>query len=157
VPGARVHSLGGLTEDEHVPDIDGYGYKPGDRTVARLLDDMRTMSTTSLERIAAGWDKLAGEGEAHERFHEAERAALHAIEPLNMAPAWEDLRRQILDLTEGRVAMHDWKAEHGDVGHKAERAALGAALALTAMDHFGEERYRTLVAPMAESLPWLLG
>jgi hypothetical protein len=49
-----------------------------------------------------------------------------------------------------------WKAEHGELGHKAERAALGAALALLARDQLDHPHFVTLVRPMAEGLPWLL-
>ena len=51
--------------------------------------------------------------------------------------------------------MVSWRAEHGDVGHKAERSALGAALAVVSADHLSSEEYARLVAPMAEALPWL--
>jgi hypothetical protein len=116
---------------------------------------MRTLSGVGIERIAGGWDKHVGSDEAHERLQEAEREALAAIEGHDTGLSWDALRRQILDLTEGRTAMHDWKAEHGDTGHKAERAALAAALALTAAGHVSDPHYRTLVAAMGESLPWL--
>ncbi|MEA2682577.1 MAG: hypothetical protein QOK05_905 [Chloroflexota bacterium] len=138
-----------------MPDADGYGYGSADRGVARLLEDLRTLSPAGIERIAAGWDRhVAGEDTGHERFHEAEHVALHAVEAADIGPAWEDLRRQILDLTEGRQAMNDWKVEHGDIGHKAEAATLAAALALTAPD-LPQETHDVLVAPMAEALPWL--
>jgi hypothetical protein len=116
---------------------------------------MRTLSGVGIERIAGGWDKHVGSDEAHERLQEAEREALAAMEGHDTGLRWDELRRQILDLTEGRSAMHDWKAEHGDIGHKAERAALAAALALTAAGHITQAHYSTLVAAMAESLPWL--
>jgi hypothetical protein len=138
-----------------MPDADGYGYQADEKSVARLLEDMRTLSGVGIERIAAAWEAHVGTDLAHERLQEAERAALAAAESRDLGETWEDLRRQILDLTEGRSAMHDWRAEHGDTGHKAERAALAAALALTAVGHVTGEHYRTLVAPMADALPWL--
>ena len=137
-------------------DADGYGYKRDERGLARLLEDMRTLSPAGIARVADGWDTHAAGESAHERFHEAEKAALHQMEAGNLAEAWEDTRRQILDLTEGRGAMNDWKAEHGEIGHKAESAALGAALAITASGLLTGTQYRTLVAPMAEALPWLV-
>jgi hypothetical protein len=138
-----------------MPDSDGYGYDSGDRGVKRLLEDMRTLSPAGIARIAAGWDAhVGGGGASHDRFHQAERVALRAVEAADMGTAWEDLRRQILELTEGRGAMNDWKAEHGDVGHKAEAATLAAALALTAPELPNGE-YGELVAAMAEALPWL--
>jgi hypothetical protein len=138
-----------------MPDSDGYGYASGDRGIRRLLEDLRTLSPAGIARIAAGWDAhVGGGGATHDRFHAAEREALKAVEAGDLGPAWEDLRREILELTEGRGAMNDWKAEHGDIGHKAEAATLAAALALTAPE-LANEDYGGLVAAMAEALPWL--
>ena len=136
-----------------LPDADGYGYSSEDRGVDRLLDDMRTVSPAGIERVAAGWDSHEADG--LDKFHAAEKAAVKALETADRAPAWEDLRRRVMDLTEGRSAMVDWKAEHGDTGHKAERAALGAALALLAGNAVSPADRQVLVAPMAEALPWL--
>jgi hypothetical protein len=91
-----------------------------------------------------------------ERFHEAERAGLRALEKSNLGPQWDDARKRILDLTEGRTSLEDWKAEHGDIGHKAERALLAAALAILAREKIDHPHYITLVRPMSEALPWLL-
>jgi len=49
-----------------------------------------------------------------------------------------------------------WKAEHGDIGHKAEQAAFAAALGLVASNLIGKEQAAALMRPMAEALPWLL-
>ena len=59
-------------------------------------------------------------------------------------------------MTEGRRALASWQYEHGDIGHKAERAAYGAALGIFARDRLKHDQYVTLVRPMAEALPWLL-
>ncbi len=91
-----------------------------------------------------------------EQLHEAERRAIKAVETADLAPAWEDLRRAILDLTEGRTSLLAWRAEHGDTGHKAENATLAAALGVLARDHIGRKDYEFLVSAMAEALPWLL-
>jgi hypothetical protein len=91
-----------------------------------------------------------------ERFHEAERAALRVLEKNNRGPQWDDARKRILDLTEGRTSLEDWKAEHGDLGHKGERALLAAALGILARDKLDHEHYVTLVRPLSEALPWLL-
>lgn len=135
-------------------DADGYGERRGQDPTGRLLEDLRTFGTMSIERVAAGWDKHEASG--LERLHEAEKSALKALEDADQAPGWEDLKRQILDQTEGRASMVAWRAEHGEAGHKAERAALAAALALTAAGRIDNEQYRTLAKPMAEALPWLL-
>ncbi|HEV1996677.1 MAG TPA: hypothetical protein VGR61_00915, partial [Candidatus Dormibacteraeota bacterium] len=116
-----------------MPDTDGYGDSGNGGGTQRLLEEMRTLSSAGIGRIAAGWD--AHEGSGLDRFHAAQKTAVKALEQSDQAETWEDLRRKVLDLTEGRVAMVSWRAEHGDVGHKAERSALGAALALVAADH----------------------
>jgi hypothetical protein len=136
-------------------DRDGYGYAATDRGIERLLGDARTLSPAGIERIAWGWDRHEEPREL-ERFQEAERTALKAIEAQDRGPRWEEVRRTVLDLTEGRSSLVSWKAEHGATGHKAERAMLGAALGITAGDRIDHQHYATLVRPMAEGLPWLL-
>jgi hypothetical protein len=91
-----------------------------------------------------------------QRFRDAERAALRMLEQTNRAQLWDDAKKRILDLTEGRTSLVSWKVEHGDVGHKAERALLGAALGILTRDRLSHEQYTTLVRPMSEALPWLL-
>jgi hypothetical protein len=135
-------------------DADGYGYKAGERGEGRLLEDLRTLSPAGIERAASGWDK---HGEAdHARLHDAERKALKALEDADLAPAWEDLRRAILDLTEGRTSLVAWRAEHGDTGHKAENATLAAGIGVLARDHVDRGDYELLARAMGEALPWLL-
>ena len=136
-------------------DLDGYGYKPDERGPGRLLEDLRTLSPLGISRAASGWSKHVEEG-TPKRFHDAEKKALEALEEANLAPAWEDLRRQILDLTEGRTSLVAWRAEHGDIGHRAENAVLGAALGVLASDHIDRKTYEVLVSAAAEALPWML-
>jgi hypothetical protein len=59
-------------------------------------------------------------------------------------------------MTEGRSALVAWRYEHGETGHKAERAAYGAALALFARGHITAKQFETLARPLDEALPWLL-
>jgi hypothetical protein len=120
----------------------------------RLTADLRVFDVNGIERAAWGWDR-------HERggldaYHEAEREALAQIEKHDLGPKWEELRRMLFGLTESKGALVSWKAEHGDLGHKAERAAFGAALGLFARDSLPRAQYVTLVQSMAEALPWLL-
>src|SRR5207253_1568403 len=65
-------------------------------------------------------------------IHEAEKAAVHAIEKEGRGAAWDEVRRNLFGLTEAGGALVSWKAEHGEVGHKAEDAAFMAALGLVA-------------------------
>ena len=136
-------------------DAEGYGYRAGDEGIDRLLRDARTLSPAGIERAAWGWDRHEDPA-LMQRFHDAERAALRALEQTDRSSSWDDARKRILDLTEGRSSLVSWKAEHGDMGHKAERAMLGAALALLTRDKLSHELYATLARPMAEALPWLL-
>ena len=136
-------------------DAEGYGYRPDEEGLERLMRDARVLSPAGIERAAWGWDRHEDPA-AMQRFHDAERVALRSLEQTDRGPAWEDARRRILDLTEGRTSLVSWKAEHGDLGHKAERAMLGAALALLTRDKLSHEQYVTLARPMAEALPWLL-
>jgi hypothetical protein len=134
-------------------DAEGYGAK--DQGLDRLVADARVLSPAGIERVAWGWDRHE-DPRIMERFHEAERVALRVLEKNNRGPQWDDARKRLLDLTEGRSSLEDWKAEHGDVGHKGERALLAAALAILARDKLDHEHYATLVRPMSEALPWLL-
>lgn len=136
-------------------DSDGYGYRATERGVDRLIADLRTLSPAGIERAAWGWDRHEDPA-AMQRFREAEKVALHALEQADQGQRWEQARRSILDLTEGRASAVSWKVEHGDKGHKAEHAALGAAMALLVQDGIDHQHFATLVRPMAEAIPWLL-
>jgi hypothetical protein len=120
----------------------------------RFLTDLGTFSAAGVERAAWGWDQH-GAGKL-DSLHAAERAAVRAIEKADRGPAWEDFRRSIFDMTEGRKALVAWQYEHGETGHKAERAAYGAALALFARGHISGDQFGILARPMDEALPWLL-
>jgi hypothetical protein len=135
-------------------DAEGYGFPEHQRTLARLMDDIRVLSPSGVERAAQGWDK---HGRLHENeIHEAEKAALRAIERADRGPAWDEVRRNLFGLTESGQALLSWKAEHGDVGHKAEQAALAAALGLVAGNLISRGQANTLLRPLSEALPWLL-
>jgi hypothetical protein len=120
----------------------------------RFLREIGAFSAAGVERAAWGWDQ---HGEATlDAFHDAERAALRAIEKADRGPKWDEFRKSIFDMTEGRTALVAWQYEHGEKGHKAERAAYGAALALFARDHITRDEFAALARPMDEALPWLL-
>ncbi|HYA00393.1 MAG TPA: hypothetical protein VEK76_08590 [Candidatus Binatia bacterium] len=150
-------------------DRDGYGPRPHQTDIDRLLEDTRTLSASSIERIARAWLEGAAvgwsddlgqrrEGHAtalHAAWVEAERAALHALESKQRTPEWDSLRKELLDLTEHHDALISWRQEHGEAGHRAEDALLGAGLALLARPDLGAQHLHTLLAPMSETLPWL--
>ena len=139
-------------------DADGYGFRPDERTVDRLLQDFRTLSPAGIERAAWGWDQHVG-GAGRERFGKAEEAALEAIKRRGAADRWLGVRAQVYGLTEGDHRVISWEAEaeehHGHT-RSAEHAAYGAALALVAGDAIDENTHRVLLTPLAEALPWLL-
>jgi hypothetical protein len=150
------------------PDRDGYGPRPHQSDVDRLLEDTRTLSESSIERIAQAWIRDAGAGwsdptgehreqprGAHASWVEAERAALHALVRARRSSEWDELRNRLMDLTERHNSLVAWRAEHGDSGHRAEDALLAAGLALTARPELDPVHLRTLLGPMSEVLPWL--
>jgi hypothetical protein len=136
-------------------DADGYGFPEHQPTLARLMEDIRVLSPAGVERVARGWDLHVG-AKGLKEFQDAERAALHAVEQADRGPAWDQVRSSLFGLTESGDALVSWKAEHGEIGHKAERAAFAAALGLVASNQIGKEQAATLMRPMAEALPWLL-
>jgi hypothetical protein len=136
-------------------DAEGYGFPEHQRTLKRLIDDIRVLSPAGVERAAQGWDGHAT-GRGLTAVHEAEKAALHAIERADRGSVWDEVRRNLFGLTESGGALISWKAEHGDIGHKAEDAAFMTALALVAGDLISQQQAATLMRPMAEALPWLL-
>src|SRR5712691_12611690 len=136
-------------------DAEGYGFPEHQRTIARLMDDVRVLSPSGVERVAQGWDEHVGEA-GLAAFREAEKAALHAIEQADRDAAWDEIRRTLFGLTESGAALISWRAEHGEMGHKAENAAFAAALGLLADGLTSKQQQETLLRPMAEALPWLL-
>ena len=136
-------------------DAEGYGFPEHQKTIQRLVEDIRILSPSGVERAAQGWDKHA---RLHglEEIHKAERAALHAIEQAGRGQAWDEVRRNLFGLTESGGALVSWKAEHGEIGHKAEGAAFMAALGLVAGNQISKQQQATLLRSMSEALPWLL-
>lgn len=136
-------------------DAEGYGFPAHQKTIQRLIEDIRILSPSGVERAAQGWDKHA---RLHglEEIHKAEKAAVHAIEQAGRGEAWDEVRRNLFGLTESGGALVSWKAEHGEIGHKAEDSAFMAALGLVAGNLIGKEPQATLLRPMSEALPWLL-
>jgi hypothetical protein len=136
-------------------DADGYGFPEHQRTLARLMEDVRVLSPAGVERVARGWDLHVGT-KGLQAFIDSEKAATHGIEQADRGAAWDLVRSSLFGLTESGDALVSWKAEHGEIGHKAERAAFAAALGLVASNLISKEQATMLVRPMAEALPWLL-
>jgi hypothetical protein len=136
-------------------DAEGYGFPDHQKTIARLIEDIRILSPAGVERAAQGWDRHARLHDLDE-IHKAEKAAVHAIEQAGRGEAWDEVRRNLFGLTESGNSLVSWKAEHGEVGHKAEDAAFMAALALVAGTLIGKEQQAALLRPLSEALPWLL-
>ncbi|HEV2413393.1 MAG TPA: hypothetical protein VGX27_01195 [Candidatus Dormibacteraeota bacterium] len=136
-------------------DAEGYGFPDHQKTIARLVEDIRILSPSGVERAAQGWDRHA---RLHglDEVHKAEKAAVHAIEQAGRGQAWDEVRRNLFGLTESGGALVSWKVEHGEIGHKAEDAAFMAALGLVAGNLIGKEQQAKLLRPMSEALPWLL-
>ena len=104
--------------------------------------------------MAHGWDQHVGT-KGLQAFHDAEKAATHAIEQADRGAAWDSVRSSLFGLTESGDALVSWKAEHGEIGHKAERAAFAGALGLVAGNLITKDQAATLTRPLAEALPWL--
>ncbi len=136
-------------------DVEGYGFPEKKRTIARLMEDIRVLGPTGVERVAQGWDDHVGE-KGLAAFRDAEKAAVHAIEQADRGPAWDEVRRTLFGMTESGSALVSWRAEHGEMGHKAENAAFAAALGLLADGLISNEQQEALLRPLAEALPWLL-
>jgi hypothetical protein len=135
-------------------DRDGYGAREGQTAIERLLEDCRTLSPAGIERVADGWTRHA-DGGLHPAVVEAERTALRLLERDGRSEQWDRLRDRLLGLTERGTPMIAWRVEHGDTGHRAERALLAAALALVAGPDLDRAHRDTLLRPMGEALPWL--
>ncbi|MGC2192707.1 MAG: hypothetical protein WA751_10275 [Candidatus Dormiibacterota bacterium] len=136
-------------------DIDGYGFAAQGRNIGRLTADIRELDSAGVERVARGWDRHVGDSQM-DYFRSAEQAASEVLEAAGRVSHWHAVRDSLLGLTEGKSALVSWKAEHGEVGAKAERAALAAALGLLAGADSDHPELIVLLRPMGEALPWLL-
>jgi hypothetical protein len=79
-----------------------------------------------------GWERHFGETHLDE-LRQAEQAAQVALEQNQRSGRWDGLRSMLSGPTEGRSALTCWKAQHGEVDDKAERAALATAVGLRAV------------------------
>jgi hypothetical protein len=136
-------------------DREGYGYDSHQSLTERLVDDLRALGPSGIERIAESYQQLEQVGH-RDRFHALEREALRAMQADRTAE-WDELRARIHHLTDGGGSLESWKAEHGETGHRAEAAVLAGALALLAIAQLPREDYQKLVEPLSAALPWVRG
>ncbi|MGA7172964.1 MAG: hypothetical protein WCB86_01685 [Candidatus Dormiibacterota bacterium] len=136
-------------------DIDGYGFAAQGRNVGRLTADIRELDSAGIERVARGWDRHVGESRLDD-IRAAEQAASDVLEASGLVARWHEVRDSLLSLIEGKAALVSWRAEHGELGVKAERAVLAAALGLVAGAETDHPELMVLLRPTAEALPWLV-
>ena len=136
-------------------DREGYGYDAHQSLTERLVDDLRALGPSGIERMAESYQQLEQVGH-RERFHALERQALRVLEA-ERGTEWDELKARIHHLTDGGGSLESWKAEHGETGHRAEAAVLAGAVALLALSRLPRDDYLKLVEPLSAALPWVRG
>jgi hypothetical protein len=111
--------------------------------VKRLLEELRLLGPSGLERVAEAWRAVAADEDAIRTT--AERRAADD-------PEWRDAEAEIFQVARGEA----WLSLPQTDRDSAVAAAQDGLLAVLERKTLGETRYRTLVHPLAEALPWLL-
>ena len=111
--------------------------------VKRLLEELRLLGPSGLERVAEAWRAVAADEDAIRTT--AERRA-------EDDPEWRDAEAEIFQVARGEA----WLSLPQTDRDSAVAAAQDGLLAVLERKTLGETRYRTLVHPLAEALPWLL-
>jgi hypothetical protein len=111
--------------------------------VKRLLEELRLLGPSGLERVAGAWRAVAADEDAIRTT--AERRA-------EDDPEWRDAEAEIFQVARGEA----WLSLPQTDRDSAVAAAQDALLAVLERKTLGETRYRMLVHPLAEALPWLL-
>jgi hypothetical protein len=111
--------------------------------VKRLVEDLRLLGPTGIERVAAAWRAVAPAEDAIRTT--AERRA-------EDDPEWREAEMEIFQVARGEA----WLSLAQTDRDSAVAAAQDALLAVLERKTLGEKRYRSLVHPMGEALPWLL-
>jgi len=111
--------------------------------VKRLLEDLRLLGPTGIERVAEAWRAVAAGEDAIRTA--AERRA-------EDDPEWREAEVEIFQVARGE----SWLSLPQTDRDSAVAAAQDALLAVLERKTLGEQRYRTLVGPTASALPWLL-
>jgi phage/plasmid-associated DNA primase len=111
--------------------------------VKRLLEDLRLLGPGGIQRVAEAWRVVAA-GEDAIRTG-AERRA-------EDDPEWREAENEIFKIARGEAWLSVPQTDRDSAAAAAQDALLGVLERKT----LGEQRYRTLVGPMASALPWLL-
>ncbi len=111
--------------------------------VKRLLEDLKLLGPSGIERVAQAWRAVAAGEDAIRTA--AERRA-------EDDPEWREAEAQIFQLARGE----SWLSLPQTDRDSAVAAAQDALLAVLERKTLGRQRSRTLVGPMAAALPWLL-
>jgi phage/plasmid-associated DNA primase len=111
--------------------------------VKRLLEDLRLLGPSGIERVAHAWRAVAGDEDAVRTA--AERRA-------EDDPEWREAESQIFQIAKGEA----WLSLPQTDRDSAVAAAQDALLAALERKTLGEQRYSVLVRPLASALPWLL-
>jgi phage/plasmid-associated DNA primase len=111
--------------------------------VKRLLEDLRLLGPSGIERMAEAWREVAAEEDAIRTA--AERRA-------EDDPEWREAEAEIFAIARGEA----WLSLSQTNRDSAVAAAQDALLAVLERKTLNEKRYRTLVGPAAAALPWLL-
>ena len=111
--------------------------------VKRLLEDLRLLGPSGIERVAEAWRAVAAGEDAIRTA--AERRA-------EDDPEWREAEMEIFQVARGEA----WLSLAQTDRDSAVAAAQDALLAVLERKTLGEKRYRSLVHPMGEALPWLL-
>ena len=111
--------------------------------VKRLLEDLRLLGPTGIERAAQAWREVAA---AEDKIRtSAERRA-------EDDPEWRGAEQQIFQVARGEA----WLSLPQTDRDSAVAAAQDALLAILERKTLDETRYRTLAHPLGSALPWLL-
>ena len=111
--------------------------------VKRLLEDLRLLGPSGIERIAHAWRSVAAEEDAIRTA--AERRA-------EDDPEWQEAESEIFEIGRGEA----WLALPQLERDSAIAAAQDALLAVLERGTLSKQQYRALAGSAAAALPWLL-
>ena len=111
--------------------------------VKRLLEDLRLLGPSGIERVAEAWRAVAGDEDAIRTA--AERRA-------EDDPEWREAENQVFSIARGESWLSLPQTDRESTVAAAQDALLGVLERKT----LGDQRYRTLVRPLGAALPWLL-